>query len=48
MHSIKTHEAVEVHLHSFLTSGVDGGKGYASRLGRLPEDGELCTHWDGG
>jgi hypothetical protein len=40
------YEGVEVQLHEFLTSALEGVGWSASRSGRFnPREGFLCTHW---
>jgi hypothetical protein len=40
---------VEVWLHEFLTSALDGGEWSASRPGRfIPRETAPGTHWNGG
>jgi len=48
-HTMKTFEVVEVQLHAFLTSALDGGEWSTSRLGRFTS-GERApgTHRIGG
>jgi hypothetical protein len=47
--AIKMYWEVQVYLHTFLTSALDGGEFSASRLGRLtPEVRVPDTHWTGG
>jgi hypothetical protein len=46
---MKTYWGVEVQLHSFLTSALDGGEWSASRPGRFkPKERAPGTHWIGG
>jgi len=40
-HDIKTYAAVEVQLHSFTTSALDGGQWSASHRGRFTQDQNL-------
>jgi hypothetical protein len=47
--AMRTDRGVEVQLHSFLTSALDGGEWLVSRPGRItPEKGIPGTHWIGG
>jgi hypothetical protein len=47
--TMKTYEEVEVKLHAFLTSPLDGGEWSAWRSGRFISDRRSpCTHWIGG
>jgi len=42
LHIMKLYVGVEVQLHSFLTSAIDGGEWSASRSGRFaPNEGAL-------
>jgi hypothetical protein len=41
---MKAYKEVEVQLHAFLTSAVEGGEWSASRFGRFTSG----THWIGG
>jgi hypothetical protein len=43
LHAMKLYEGVEVQLHSFLTSTIDGGEWSASRLGRFAPTKESIT-----
>jgi hypothetical protein len=46
---MKTYWGVEVQLHEFLTSALDGGELSASRSGRFtPRESFPGTHWIGG
>jgi hypothetical protein len=46
---MKTYWRVEVQLHSFLTSALDGGECSASHPGRfIPRERDPGTHWIGG
>jgi hypothetical protein len=48
-HAMKTYWGVEVQLHAFLTSALDGGEWSASRPGRFtPREKAPFTHWIGG
>jgi hypothetical protein len=49
-HDMKMYWGVEVELHTFLNSGLDGGEWSASLLGRFNPPGERTTgaHWIGG
>jgi hypothetical protein len=48
-YAIKTYWGVEVQLHAFLTSAIDGGVWSASHPGRFtPKERAPCTHWIGG
>jgi hypothetical protein len=48
-HVMKAHWGVEVCLHAFLTSALDGGGWSASRPGRfIPRERAPGTHWIGG
>jgi hypothetical protein len=48
-HAMKTHWGVEVQLHAFLTSALDGGEWSASRPGCFtPKERSPGTHWIGG
>jgi hypothetical protein len=48
-HNIKAYYGVEVSLHAFLTSALDGGEWSASRPGRFtPRDRAPGIHWIGG
>jgi hypothetical protein len=45
-HDMKTFWGVEVYLHTFLTSELDGGEWSASRPGRFnPRETAPYTHW---
>jgi hypothetical protein len=46
---IKTYGGVEIQLHVFLTSAIDGGDWSVSSPGRFtPEERAPGTHWIGG
>jgi hypothetical protein len=46
---MKAYRGVEVQLHGFLTSTLDGGERSASRPGRfIPTERVPSTHWIGG
>jgi hypothetical protein len=46
---MKTYWGVEVYLHAFLTSALDGGEWSTSRPGLFnPREKEPDTHWIGG
>jgi hypothetical protein len=46
---MKAHGGVEVLLHAFFTSALDGGEWSASHPGRFaPRERANCTHWLGG
>jgi hypothetical protein len=46
---MKMYWLVEVELHAFLTSALDGGEWPASRPDRFtPTEGVIGTHWIGG
>jgi hypothetical protein len=48
-HAFKTYSGVEVQLHAFLTSELDGGEWLPSRPGRFtPREWAPGTHWIGG
>jgi hypothetical protein len=48
-HAMKMYWGVEVWLHAFLISALDGGEWSASRLGRFtPRERAPGTHWIGG
>jgi hypothetical protein len=48
-HSIKTYRGVEIYLHSFITSALDGEQQSTSRLGRFTsEERKLGTYLIGG
>jgi hypothetical protein len=48
-HSIKTYGGVEVYLHAFLISALDGGEWSASHPGRYTNrERSPDTHWIGG
>jgi hypothetical protein len=48
-HAVKTYWEVEVYIHTFLTSSLDGGEWSASRPGRFtPREKAPGTHWTGG
>jgi hypothetical protein len=47
-HVMKTHGRLEVQLHAFVTSVLNGGEWSASRLGLFTPGIELGTHWTGG
>jgi hypothetical protein len=42
-HAVKAHGGIEVQLHSFLTSALDGGEWSTSRLGRFTP-GKECQY----
>jgi hypothetical protein len=45
---MKTNGGVEIYLHAFLTSTLDGSEGSASRPGRFtPKERASGTHWRG-
>jgi hypothetical protein len=47
-HAMKTYWGVEVYLHAFLTSALDGGEWSASRPGHFtPKERAPGTHWIG-
>jgi hypothetical protein len=46
---MKTCEGVEVYIHAFFTSALDGGEWSASRHGRFtPRERDPNIHWIGG
>jgi len=46
---MKTYWGIEVQLHAFLTSALDGGEWSASRPSRLPpRERAPASHWIGG
>jgi hypothetical protein len=46
---MKAHWGVEIQLHTFLASALDGGEWSASRPGRVtPRERGPGTHWIGG
>jgi hypothetical protein len=48
-HAMKTHWGVEIQLHGFLTSNLEGGEWSASRPGRfIPRERAPGAHWIGG
>jgi hypothetical protein len=48
-HAMKMYWGVEVKLHAFLTSALNGGEWSASRPGRFtPRETAPGTHWIGG
>jgi hypothetical protein len=48
-HNMKAYGGVEVYLHAFLTSALDGSEWSASRPGRFtPMERAPGTHWIGG
>jgi hypothetical protein len=48
-HAMKAYLGVEVYLHAFLISALDGNNRSASRTGRfIPRERAPVTHWIGG
>jgi hypothetical protein len=47
-HAMKTYWGMEVDLHAFFTSALDGGEWSVSRPGRFTYRGAPGTHWIGG